>query len=111
MTMLKHCLLFVLPYFATADIVFENEVIKTSEIYDLDYARDSNVWAYEGNQSQYYCVFRSNWNRDNHPVEYPELARWGDPLMFSHTKQHIPYLKNRRAPYGVEQGRCFKIIR
>ena len=90
-----------------ADIILENEVIKVAEIFDLEYAKDSNVWAYENNghnQSKYYCTFRSNWNANDHPAEYPKLARWGEPLLFSHTKQHIPYIKGRRAPYGVEQG-------
>lgn len=56
-----------------------------------------------GQNTKYYCVFRSTWNAENQPTEYPELARWGNPLMFSHTKQYAPYIKGRAAPYGVEQ--------
>ena len=91
---------------ALADIIFENELIKTEEIFDLEYAKDSNVWAYENdglNQTKYYCVFRNNWTPKNHPAEYPELARWGTPAIFSHTKQYAPYLKNRAAPIGIQQ--------
>ena len=90
---------------AQADIVYENEVITTSEIFDLDYALDSTVWAYDQqtlNVSKYYCVFRSNWNQENHPADFPELARWANPVLFSHTKEYSPFLKNRGAPNGVE---------
>jgi hypothetical protein len=87
---------------SVADIVFENEVIKVAEIFDLDYARASEVSIYEENTTAYYCVFRSHWTSENHPAQYPELARWGDPLMFSHTKQYAPFLKDRKAPSGVE---------
>ena len=88
-----------------ADIVYENEVIKASEIFDLDYSLDSSVWAYDQqnkNVSKYYCVFRSNWNLENHPADFPELARWANPVLFSHTKEYAPFLKNRGAPNGVE---------
>ena len=97
--------LFLLAVPAQADIYYENELIRLDEVFDLEFARDSSVWAYENNgrnTSKYYCVFRSNWNKENHPAEYPELARWANPIMFSHTKQYAPYIKNRKAPYGVE---------
>lgn len=84
--------------------VFENEEIKIAEIFDLDYARTSEVSIYDDiNTTSYYCVFRSHWTSENHPALYPELARWGNPLMFSHTKQYAPYIKGRAAPNGVEQ--------
>lgn len=106
MTTMK-LLLSLVAFFATAraDVFFENELIKTTEIFDLDYALDSSVWAYENNgrnASKYYCVFRSNWNPENHPAEFPKMARWGNPVLFSHTKQYAPYIKNRAAPIGVE---------
>ena len=89
---------------AQADIVYENELIKTTEIFDLDYALDSSVWAYDQNKnvSKYYCVFRNNWNPENHPADFPELARWANPVLFSHTKEYAPFIKNRAAPQGVE---------
>jgi Spondin_N len=88
---------------SAADIVFENEEIKAEEIYDLDYARASEVSVYDViNTTSYYCVFRSNWNVENHPANFPDVPRWGNPLMFSHTKQYAPYIKNRPAPNGVE---------
>lgn len=90
------------PVFVLSDIVFENELIKSDEIFDLVYAIESNVSAYVQNQSKFYCVFRSNWNKANQPTDFPELARWGSPAMFSHTKQYVPFLKNREAPQGVE---------
>jgi Spondin_N len=98
------CLAAALP--VAADIVYNNEEIKTEEIFDLDYAKDSEVSVYQNdglNETYYYCTFRSNWNKENHPSQYPDLARWSSPLMFSHTKQYAPYLKNLKAPYGIEQ--------
>jgi hypothetical protein len=86
-----------------ADVVFENELIKPEEIFDLVRANDSAVKALSNNATRYYCIFRSNWSPENHPEEYPQLASWGNPMMFSHTKQYAPFLKNRAAPYGVEQ--------
>jgi hypothetical protein len=89
---------------AAADIVFENEEIKLDEIFDLDYARASNVSITDLSvTTSYYCTFRSNWNVANHPALYPALARWGNPFMYAHTKQYAPFLKNREAPSGVEQ--------
>jgi hypothetical protein len=93
----------VLVELASADIVFDNEVIVQADIFDLVYAVDSNVWAPGNNQSKYYCVFRSNWNKVNHPEDFPNLARWGQQALFSHTKQYVPYLQNREAPFGVEK--------
>jgi Spondin_N len=89
---------------AAADIIFENEEIKLEEIFDLDYARNGNVSISDSSvTTSYYCTFRSNWNVANHPALYPALARWGNPLMFSHTKQYAPFIKKRAAPSGVEQ--------
>ena len=76
---------------------------RLSEVFDLDYARDSSVNAQSRDTAKYYCVFRSNWNAVNHPAEFPELARWGNPVLFSHYKEYAPFLKDRAAPYGVEQ--------
>ena len=99
--------------FGVSDIVFENELIKSEEIFDLVYAIESNVSANVQNQSKFYCVFRSNWNKANQPEDFPELARWGSPVIFSHTKQYVPFLKNREAPQGVEivaEVRLYSII-
>lgn len=104
--MTKLTLLFVAAVAAkaAADIVFENEEIKLDEIFDLDYARASNVSIVDISvTTSYYCTFRSNWNVANHPALYPALARWGNPFMFAHTKQYAPFLKDRAAPSGVEQ--------
>jgi hypothetical protein len=105
--MAKLCLLLlaaVVPAHTSqvGDIVFNNEVIKTDEIFDLVYAKDSVVSIDMQNQTKYYCVFRSNWNPVNQPAEYPKLARWGDPLMYSHTGQYAPFIKDRAATYGVQ---------
>ena len=104
--MTKLTLLFVAAVVAkaAADIVFESEEIKLDEIFDLDYARASNVSIADVSvTTSYYCTFRSNWNVANHPALYPALARWGNPFMFAHTKQYAPFLKDRAAPSGVEQ--------
>lgn len=87
-----------------SDYVFVNEEIKLADIFDLDYARSSKVSIYDDiNTTSYYCVFRSHWTSENHPALYPELARWGNPIMYSHTKQFYPFLKGLKAPSGVEQ--------
>jgi Spondin_N len=108
---MKHLLLLSLALTAKhhtvrADIVFDNEVIKTEEIFDIDYANTSDAWAYENdgaNTTKYYCVFRSTWNKENHPAQYPQLARWGNQLIFSHTKEYAPFLKDRAAQLGLKK--------
>lgn len=85
-----------------ADIVLENDLIVADEIYDLKYALDSDVSWTTPNTTKYYCVFRSLWTPDDHPNEFPDLARMSSPSVFSHTKQFSPFLKNRDANYGVE---------
>lgn len=105
-TMMKTIILFLVATLTSADIIYDNEVIKTEEIFELDYARDSDLTIYDNdgrNATYYYCTFRSNWNAENHPAQFPKAARWGSALMYSHTKQYVPFLKNREAPYGVEQ--------
>lgn len=84
------------------NIVYNNDLIKTNEIFDLVYAKDSEVLSSAQNQTKYYCVFRSSWNPVNQPTNYPKLARWGDPLMFSHTAQYYPFIKDRAATNGVQ---------
>jgi hypothetical protein len=88
---------------STADIVVENEPIIYDEIFDLEYAFEGKQSIYSDTVAKYYCVFRSNWSKENHPEEFPPAARWSAPLLFSHTKQYVPALKNKKAPNGVEQ--------
>jgi len=87
---------------ANADILFDNEEVVVEEVFDLKYALDSDVGLGMPNATKYYCVFRGTWNKDDHPNDYPELARFDPPLMFSHTKAYTPFLKNREANQGVE---------
>jgi Spondin_N len=102
--MLKPIILILAAFVSktAADIVFENEEVKLDEIFDLDYARASNVSTSDDVTTLYYCTFRSNWNAINHPALYPELARWGNPILFSHSKQYAPFIKKRAANAGVE---------
>ena len=87
----------------TADIVMENELIISNEVFDLNYAMDSQVEAVrQRNETQMYCIFRSKWTVEDHPEHFPKLARFSTPVLFSHTKQYTPFLKNREANYGVE---------
>ena len=103
LTMTKLALLLLtLAVPVSANIVYDNAVIKVTDIFDLVYARDSNVSSTEQTTPEYYCIFRSNWNTDNDPAEYPDLARWGNPLMFSHTNQHVPFIKDKSATAGVK---------
>jgi Spondin_N len=88
---------------SAADIVVENEPIVYDEIFDLEYAIEGVDSIYSERVAKYYCVFRSNWSKENHPAEFPQSARWSAPLLFSHTKQYYPALKNKEAPNGVEQ--------
>lgn len=96
-------LLFVAAVPTAADIVFGGEELDLNEVFNLDYATDSAEYLLSENHQRYYCVFRSNWNAVNHPVDFPDLGVWSDPIMFSHTKQFVPALKDRAAPIGVEQ--------
>ena len=86
----------------SADIIFENEEIKVDEVFDLKYALNSGVLKNVRNATKYYCVFRSLWTPEDHPNHYPKLARYTTPVLFSHTKQYTPFLKNREANYGLE---------
>jgi hypothetical protein len=92
----------LLASLVTADIVFENEAIVASDVFDLKYAIKSDVVETSRNATKYYCVFRSLWTEQDHPNDYPDLARYSTPVIFSHTKQYTPFLKNRDANYGVE---------
>jgi hypothetical protein len=86
-----------------ADIVMENELIISNEVFDLNYAMDSEVEAVrQRNETQFYCIFRSKWTVEDHPEHFPKLARFSTPVLFSHTKQYTPFLKNREANYGIE---------
>lgn len=87
----------------SADIVMENELIISNEVFDLKYALDSDVEASrQRNETQLYCIFRSKWTKEDHPAHFPKLARFSTPVLFSHTKQYTPFLKNREANYGVK---------
>jgi hypothetical protein len=55
------------------------------------------------NRTKYYCVFRNLWDEAHHPKSYPALARWSDPVIYSSTKQYMPWLRNRQTSYGIEK--------
>jgi Spondin_N len=88
---------------AKADIVVENDLIDPKEIYDFVALQDSEHWWMSGNVTKYYCIMRGLWNPQNHPAEFPQLARFSNPLMYSSTKQFLPWLRNRATTYGVEK--------
>jgi hypothetical protein len=92
----------LLASLATADIVFENEPIVASDVFDLKFALKSEIDENIRNATKYYCIFRSLWTEEDHPNHYPDLARYSTPVIFSHTKQYTPFLMNRDANYGVE---------
>lgn len=97
------CFLLATTIIVSADIVLENELIISNEIFDLNYAMDSDVEAArQRNETQFYCIFRSKWTIEDHPAHFPKLARFSTPVLFSHTKQYTPFLKNREANYGIE---------
>lgn len=87
------------------DMDKKNKTKQTTDIFDLDFALGSSVPvnAITPIVTKYYCIFRSNWNGVNHPALYPELARWANPVLFSHTKQFTPFLMNSEASYGVKK--------
>lgn len=90
----------------TTDFDEPNDLIEVDKIFDLEYATTGNVWAKDPvatNVTKYYCVFRSNWNSRDHPVNFPEAARWGPPILFSGSRDNIPYEQGKSAKYGEEQ--------
>ena len=93
--------------FVRSDIILNNELIETTDVFDLQYALDSNVSAAVpasvNGQAKYYCVYRNNWNKKNHPNYYPTFARIGNPMIFSHTKEYVPFLQKEQAPAAVEK--------
>lgn len=89
--------------FVSADIVVENDLIDPKDIYDVVVQQDSKHWWMSTNVTKYYCVMRGLWNPQNHPAEFPQLARFSNPLMYSSTKQFLPWLPKRATTYGVEK--------
>ena len=93
----------LLFFFVSADIVVENDLIIPEEIYDFVALQDSNKWWQTTNRTKYYCIMRGLWNPQNHPAKFPELARFSNPLMYSSSKQFLPWLRNRATTYGIEK--------
>ena len=56
------------------------------------------------NATSYQCTFRNLWTKDTHPKNYPkELARWGAPIMWTHTLQFEPWSFGNAVTRGVEK--------
>ena len=56
------------------------------------------------NTTSYQCTFRNLWTKDTHPKNYPsELARWGSPIMWTHTLQFQPWSVGNAVTRGVEK--------
>lgn len=102
-TLLPAFLSLWIAQFATADIVVENDLINPEEIYDFIVLQDSDHWWLSPNTTQYFCIMRGLWNPFNHPKKYPNLARMSNPVMYSSTKQYLPWLINRATTWGVEK--------
>jgi hypothetical protein len=100
--MIRFAVLLGLATLGRADILLENDLIVPEEIFDLKYAIDSDSDWMAPNVTKFYCVFRSLWTPEDHPVDFPDLARWSNPIIFSHAKEFTPFVKNRKANYGVE---------
>jgi Spondin_N len=96
-------LLVVLAKFTLADIVVNNELIKPAELYDTVTELDSKVFWQTPNVTKYYCIFRGTWDKKSHPQAYPKLARWSNQLIYSGTKQFLPWMKDRATTWGVEK--------
>eukprot|EP00527_Entomoneis_sp_CCMP2396_P004032 CAMPEP_0198148804 /NCGR_PEP_ID=MMETSP1443-20131203/43407_1 /TAXON_ID=186043 /ORGANISM="Entomoneis sp., Strain CCMP2396" /LENGTH=403 /DNA_ID=CAMNT_0043813619 /DNA_START=50 /DNA_END=1261 /DNA_ORIENTATION=- len=88
---------------ASADIVVENDLINPEEIFDFIVLQDSNHWWLSPNTTQYFCVMRGLWNPYNHPKKFPNLARVSNPLIYTSSKQYLPWLINRATTWGVEK--------
>mmetsp|Transcript_3387 Transcript_3387/g.7089 ORF Transcript_3387/g.7089 Transcript_3387/m.7089 type:complete len:401 (-) Transcript_3387:22-1224(-) len=89
--------------FVSADIVIENDLINPEEIFDFVVLQDSSHWWLSPNSTHYFCIMRGLWNPFNHPKKYPNLARMSNPIMYSSTKQYMPWLINRATTWGVEK--------
>ena len=59
--------LFALARVLRADIVVVNDLIKPEDVYDFTYSTDSDIWWRSQNATKYYCIFRSTWDKENHP--------------------------------------------
>lgn len=56
------------------------------------------------NTTSYQCTFRNLWSKETHPKNYPkELARWGNPIMWTHTLQFTPWSSGNLVTRGVEK--------
>jgi hypothetical protein len=55
------------------------------------------------NNTQYYCVFRSLWTPEHHPVDFPDKAQWSSPVLLSHAKRFIPFEENKTTTLGVQR--------
>ena len=89
--------------YASADIVVENDLINPEDIYDFIVLQDSNHWWLSPNTTQYFCIMRGLWNPKNHPKKFPGMARMSNPIVYSSTKQWLPWLINRATTWGVEK--------
>lgn len=84
-----------------ADIVLTSDRIDAKDSYKLKYALQSRVPSTISNTTKYYCVFRSLWNSDDHPRDFPENAVAASPILMSHTKEFSPFVKNRTVNAGM----------
>lgn len=98
--------LFVIPALVDS-LTFAGQPLNLSDAYHVENATASDHYRYSYHPNavvhKYYCVFRSNWDSIHHPVNYPELARWSDPILFSHSSIYVPGIERRRSSFAIEQ--------
>ena len=86
-----------------SDIIFGGELIKPEEVFDTVTLLDSNTWWLSENTTKYYCIFRGMWDDIRQPHDYPKLARWSTPALFSSNKEYMPWRLDRATTWGVEK--------
>ncbi|CAB9508589.1 Spondin-1 [Seminavis robusta] len=52
----------------------------------------------------YQCTFRNLWTKNRQPVRFPEeLGRWAGPILWTHTLQFQPWVRDKAVTRGVEK--------
>jgi len=62
----------------------------------------SNINQHYPGDLRYYCTFRGKWNRERHPLDFPQSASWSAPIMISHSKDWRMWTGTETVTAGVE---------
>ena len=62
----------------------------------------SNINQHYLGDLRYYCTFRGKWNKERHPVDFPQSASWSAPVIVSHSKDWRMWTGTETVTAGVE---------